>query len=499
MHPLEKKTQKTVQQEYLLQAGEKVVIGVSGGPDSMALLHVLARLAPILDITPAAAYVNHSLRPEEAEKEKSLVKAEANRLGLDFFSGSVDVKGLAARQKFSIEHAARLLRYDFLEKTAREYGAQKIALAHTADDQAEEILLRLIRGTARKGLSGMKTFRAGRFIRPFLRFPKSHLLDYLDKYSIPFQLDSSNMQNLYLRNRIRNNLLPYLAESYNPDIRQTLIRTATILQDEEEMLETITEAAFAETVTTIQEKLAHGREGSTIRDESCPQTLQLSLDLFTMQPRAIQRRILEKCCWLMACEPRSRQIEHLLQLAVPGSPAGSLHLSDGLRVTKIKEHLDFAYPLGRGSFRGNLPTNTGVEIREASIPAPGSYEFPGLNKRLVIKSVTDSIPDSGDVFPTGEFLDSALFSFPLTLRGPNPDDRFHPLGAPGSKKVFDFLSDQKIDQHERRLVPVLCVDDSILALPGLRIDHRYRITEKTTHAIRVSWEEMKSETEKDKG
>jgi tRNA(Ile)-lysidine synthase len=256
MHPLEKKTLKILEQEHLLQAGEKAVIGVSGGPDSMALLHVLACLAPVIDIKLAAVYVNHGLRPGEAEKEKSVVAADANRLSIDFFSGAVDVKGLAARQKFSIEHAARLLRYDFLKKTAHACGAQKIALAHTADDQAEEILLRLVRGTARKGLSGMKTLRAGRFIRPFLRFPKSHLLDYLHKHSIPFQLDGSNTQNLYLRNRIRNDLLPYLAERYNPDIRQSLTRTATILQDEEELLETLTETAFAQTVTITQGTLA---------------------------------------------------------------------------------------------------------------------------------------------------------------------------------------------------------------------------------------------------
>jgi tRNA(Ile)-lysidine synthase len=486
MHPLEKKTLKTIQQENLLQAGEKVIIGVSGGPDSMALLHVLARLTSFVDITPAAAYVNHGLRQDEAEKEKSLVAGEANQLGLDFFSGSVDVKGLAARQKFSIEHAARLLRYEFLEKTAHESGAQKIALAHTADDQAEEILLRLIRGTARKGLSGMQTIRAGKFVRPFLRFSKSHLLDYLDKYSIPFQLDSSNTQNLYLRNRIRNDLLPYIAKGYNPDIRQTLIRTAVILQDEEELLEKITENVFAEAVTTIQEPL-QVHKASSLLHAMWPQVLQLKLDLFNRQPRAIQRRLLEKCCWLMACAPRSRQIEHLLQLAIENSPGGSLHLSEGLRVAKSKEHLNFAYPLGRGPFRGDLSTDTGVELQEARIPGPGSYEFPALNKRLVVENVECSISESGHSFPPGEYLDSALFSFPLTLRMVEPGDRFHPLGAPGSKKVFDFLSNLKINRHARRLAPVLCAGDSILALPGLRIDHRFRITEKTTRAIRVNW------------
>ena len=495
MHPLEKKTLKTIQQEHLLHTGEKAVIGVSGGPDSMALLHVLARLASILDITLAAVYVNHGLRPDEAAKERSLVAVEANRLGLDFFSGAVDVKGLAARQKFSIEHAARLLRYDFLEKTAHECGALKIALAHTADDQAEEILLRLIRGTARKGLSGMKTLRAGRFIRPFLRFPKSHLLDYLDTFCIPYQLDSSNTQNIYLRNRIRNDLLPYLAEHYNPDIRQTLNRTAAILQDEEELLESLTGAAFGQTVSPSAETLAQEHENSARRAESWPQLLQISLESFSMHPRAIQRRLLEKCCWLMACEPRSRQIEQLLQLAMPGSPAGSLHLADGLRVSKIKGHLHFAYPHGRGPFRGNLPAETGVAIQETRIPAPGSYEFPALHKRLAVEDIEEFIPEAGGVFPAGEYLDAALFSFPLTLRKIKPDDRFHPLGAPGSKKVFDFLSDQKIDRHERKLLPVLCSHDSILALPGLRIDHRFRITEKTTRAVRVRWEEMKSEAQ----
>jgi tRNA(Ile)-lysidine synthase len=362
MHPLEKKTLKTVQQENLLQAGEKIVIGVSAGPDSMALLHVLNRLAPILDITLVAAYVNHGLRLEEAESEKNLVATEALGLGVEFVTGSRDVKELAAKQKYSIEHAARLLRFDFLEKSARECGAQKIVLAHTADDQAEEILLRLIRGTARKGLSGMKTFRAGKFIRPFLRFPKSHLLDYLDKYSIPFLLDSSNTQNLYLRNRIRNDLLPYLAEGYNPDIRQTLLRTTSILQDEEELLDTITVAAFAETVTTIAQTPAQVQDNSSLPGETYPQELQLNLELFNLQPRAIQRRLLEKCCWLMACEPRSRQIENLLQLAMSGSSDGSLHLSDGLRVMKSKELFYFTYPQGRGSFRGNLPTDSSTEL-----------------------------------------------------------------------------------------------------------------------------------------
>jgi len=492
MHPLEKETLKIIRQEQLLKASERVLVGVSAGPDSMALLHVLARLTPVLDNTLAALYVNHGLRPAEAEKEYKLVEAEAQHLGIDFFSGSADVKGLADEKKLSIEHAARLLRYEILEKTAREWGAAKIAVAHTADDQAEEVILRLVRGTSRKGLAGMKTFRDDRIIRPFLRITKSNLLEYLERYSIPFLQDSSNSDAVHLRNRIRNDLLPYLASRYNPVIRQTLLRMANILQDEEELLETITEAAFAETVSTIQETLAPVRaESGELADEG-RQRLLLNLEVFSNQPRAIQRRLLEKCCWSMDCEPSSRQIESILQLALQNTPGGEIHLSDGLRATIGNKKLLFFYPLGHGPFRGNLTSPPVSPLSETRIHAPGTYAFPELKKRLSVE-IIDKVPASGNIFPTGEYLDASLFSLPLTLRGPRPGDRFHPLGAPGSKKVSDFLSDRKIDSQARGQIPVLCADDLIIALPGLRIDQRFRITEKTTRAVRVVWEDMERE------
>jgi tRNA(Ile)-lysidine synthase len=140
--------------------------------------------------------------------------------------------------------------------------------------------------------------------------------------------------------------------------------------------------------------------------------------------------------------------------------------------------------------RGNLTPEGEDAIPQSIIPGPGTYEFPALNKKLVVEEIEGSLPKQGEVFHAGEYLDSDLFSFPITLRGAETGDRFQPLGAPGSKKINDFLSAQKIDRQARRQIPVLCAEDTILALPGLRIDHRYRITEKTSHAVRVMWEEM---------
>lgn len=179
MHPLEKEILTFIRKDQLIEAGQKIVIGVSAGPDSMALLHVLASLRPELDVELVAAYVDHGLRPDETPLEEELVSQQAKKLGVGFRIGKVNVREASSKRKISLEHSARDLRYEFLAQVAKEMGASKIAVAHTADDQAEEVLLRLIRGTGRAGLSGMRSIRDGVIIRPFLNTPKENLLSYL--------------------------------------------------------------------------------------------------------------------------------------------------------------------------------------------------------------------------------------------------------------------------------------------------------------------------------
>jgi tRNA(Ile)-lysidine synthase len=193
----------------------------------------------------------------------------------------------------------------------------------------------------------------------------------------------------------------------------------------------------------------------------------------------------------MDCQPSASQIEQLLGLAKQTGPGNSLHLSEGLRVQTSKGQMIFCYPQGRVSIRGELGTPEGdAEEFEIELPGPGIYEITGLHKRLTLSiaegtDFTDEAP-----FPTGEYLDGSLFAFPLTLRFPKPGDRFHPLGAPGSKKVFDFLSEQKVVRLLRNRVPILLADDVILALPGLRINHRYRITDKTSQILQITLEDI---------
>lgn len=341
MHPLEKEIAAIIRSESLLAPGEAVVTGVSGGPDSMALLHVLAALAPVFGTKIIAVYVDHGLRPEEAVKEKELVAGQACALEVSFATCRVDVHGEAERRKISIEHAARDLRYDFFDRVAEQHQARKIAVAHTADDQAEEVLLRLIRGTARAGLSGMRMLRDGMLIRPFLTTAKEQLLVYLAEKSIPFLIDSSNLRREYLRNRIRLDLLPYLMQ-FNPNIGQTLRRTAAVLQDEEAVLAALTQQAWQDMVT-VERGNADGLP-----------VVAVELASFLALERGIRRRIAEKVFIVLAGRPQYKKIEQILFVAATGETGSRLHFSRGLRMKKERQRLVFSYPQGQIARRGDL-------------------------------------------------------------------------------------------------------------------------------------------------
>ncbi len=341
MHPLEKKIFQLLSVHNLLIAHEAVVVGVSAGSDSMALLHLLVSFSKELPLEITAVYVDHGLRPSETGAETELVKGAAARLGVGFEVVQVDVHGLAAQQKKSLEHMARDLRYQAFEQIAAQIGAGKIAVAHTADDQAEEIIIRMLRGAGRGGLSGMKIIRDQRIVRPLLTTPKEEIVAYLEDRKIPFLEDSSNQDLRFLRNQVRLEILPFL-EKYNPAVRQTLRRSAAILQDEEALL--------ADEAARCWQQVALVEEGE--KDGLLVVTIATSP--FRELHPALQRRVAETMLLTMAARPDSRQIEEFLSLAREGQGGGQLHFSKGLRIIKQKGKLICSYPQGRGAGRGDL-------------------------------------------------------------------------------------------------------------------------------------------------
>jgi tRNA(Ile)-lysidine synthase len=465
LHPLEYDTLATLRAAGVAP-GSRLVVGVSGGGDSLALLLVLAALRGELALELIAVYIDHGLRPDEAKAEADLVAAVAAGLALPFRSGVVPVRSHAEERGLSLEEAGRELRYRFLQQIAEAQGVALIAVAHHGDDQAEELLLRLIRGSGRAGLSGMAVRNERGVIRPFLKFPKERLTDYLRTRGVSWREDSSNRDPRFLRNRVRLELLPLLEARFNPAIRAGLQRTGRILAAEDELLRDLAGEFFRQVLVVPAGP-----------DELTLDTLRLAAG----HP-ALQRRALELALLALGAPVRFRSIEDLRQIAM-GS-GGELHLQQGLRVVKVGESLRFAYPAGRIRRRGGLTASVNPFTTE--IAAPGLWSVaPRVGSLLV--EMLDHPPGEAELKGGGcDYLDADAVLFPLQARSVRSGDRFHPLGAPGRRKVADFIGDRKLPAAERARLVVLESAGRIIALVGERIDHSCRVTMATRKVLKVT-------------
>jgi tRNA(Ile)-lysidine synthase len=343
MHPLERLTLEAIRRDDLLSPDDvTLVVAVSGGPDSTALLQVLARLRPEFGFSLVAVYVDHGLRPGETAQEAEQVRDLARRLAAGCEILPVDVQAWARSSRLSLEHAARELRYQALREAAARNGARTIAVAHTADDQAEEILIRLLRGGGRMALSGMRR-RRGEIIRPFLHIEKKRILGYLQDMKLHWCEDSMNKDMRYLRNRVRHRLLPYLEEHFDRGVRRALRKAADCLAEDEALLDRLADEALDEVVVPQPPVEAD----STAR-------ILIRRDLLAAKPKALQRRVIEKLLWQIG---GSASYDHILKIidAVGGGRTGSeLHLGGGLRFGVQRAHLELLFPRGKRPWRGRL-------------------------------------------------------------------------------------------------------------------------------------------------
>ncbi|SHO46852.1 tRNA lysidine(34) synthetase TilS [Desulfopila aestuarii] len=481
MHDLVHKIVRNIHTHQLLQRGDKVIIATSGGVDSTALLHILA--SSELDLNITAVYVDHGLRPEEANNEKHFTLDIARKLGVSHRSVAVDVYGLQKKQSFSLEEAARILRYRALEKIRDELKAEEIAVAHTAGDQVEEFLIRMIRGSGLKGLSGMR-YRQGHIIRPLLDISRDSLLEYLHQHNLDSCHDSSNDDRRFLRNRIRLDLLPELEARYNPAIRTNILQTTAILAQEEAFLEDIARDHLNNLCTII----AATTPGELPTSISCQR-----VPFHDLHP-AMQRRMIESICWKMGSRPSFRQILQMVKLVATGRPGSKFHLQSGLRLLLDGETAHFSHPQGRKPIRGEKP---GPQQFEKVIATTGIYEFRELHYELDVKRIArKNLSHDLDDQPEGTIaVDADLAHFPLLARPPLPGETMCPLGAPGKKKIARIFSDLKIPADSRQHYPLVLKDNEPAAILGLKIADRYKITDETTAVLLLTWKRIETKTE----
>ena len=455
----------------MLQSGDSVLVGVSGGPDSVALLHVLHRLAQPFSLTLGVAHLNHCLRKKDSDRDAEFVGSLAGRFNLPFFLEKKDVRKYQLRHKLSLEEAARKLRYNFFHHTAKENRFNKIALGHHRDDNAELILMYLIRGSGRLGLTGIPSVRNNIIIRPLIHVSRNEIIDFLTTEGFEFVTDLSNQDRRFFRNKIRHQLIPLLENSYNPEIKRTITRLAAILRTEDEWIETLLESSYKESLSVIQENKVV---------LSIPRVKDIHL--------AAIRRIIRKAIAHVKSDLKRITFKHVdavTTLIRTGPSYGNLDLPNGIKVKREGDQLIFS-------------TEKNDHQTESSDNRTSSFDYEYIIQKpdiLLIKeigryikfSVID-IKEQPDFIRSGQsvaFFDIEKLSFPMILRNFKPGDRFSPLGMSGSQKVKNYFINNKISRSERSICPLLISDGRIIWIVGHRIDDSVKVVPSTKKLLKA--------------
>lgn len=429
------KVQNYIREGRLILPGERVSVAVSGGADSVCLLRVLLELREELGVVLSVAHFNHRIRGSDADADENFVTDLAQQFELEFHSASADVPAYAREHHVSLETAARELRHDWFARLLGDGKCDKIATAHTQDDQAETVLMRILRGTGTRGLAGISPWqRQKALIRPFLSASRKEIEEYLGSLRQPWREDSSNQDLRHARNKVRHELLPLLEREYNPAIRQTLADLAEVARGDEEYWQTELTGLMARLVRSGKPS----RSGRSNRRQ-----MTLAVDLATLQalPLAIQRRLLRGMGEQFGVALEFKHIQELLVFASQASQAKTLELPRGLVARRSLRELQIT----------NDVESDAVPEYCYSLRVPGETTVPELG--ITIRTQALIVRGDEDLSRYNfQLLNRAALAPELTIRNWRAGDRFFPAHTRSPKKVKELLQSGRLG---RELSPAL--------------------------------------------
>jgi tRNA(Ile)-lysidine synthase len=446
-----KKVLKTIEKFNLLEKGDRVAVALSGGPDSTALLAVLAQISEQLDFDIVVAHYNHGLRGAQSDDDEKYSQELATKLGLIFVSEKMNS---TLRQKgVSPEDFYRQQRYQFLNKVTKDYKAQKIALGHNIQDQVETVLLNLLRGSGLDGLKGILPMREGKFIRPLIEVTRSEIIDFLSEARISYCQDSSNDSNIYLRNKIRSELIPYLKEKYNPKIVENLAQMSEILRQDDEF---------------IRNSVAQTLQSKNIQNQ--PDGISLNIEYLKGLAPAIRSRLFKEILESLSPEKNGfsfsniKDLDRLVQLAKSGK---RISLPLGIEARREYEKL--------------ILTRDNADLKQVDyeypVNIPGIINVKEINRTISIEKIAR---DKMDLQSKNKvYLDLDKIQQPIVLRNRTDGDRFQPLGMKGRQKIKSLFINQKIPRNTRNEVMLLVDKDSVIWIENMHLSDRVKITAQT--------------------
>lgn len=460
---MEKKVLHYIHENDLITAGDHVLIGVSGGADSLALLHFLDHYKKKLKINVAVAHLNHCLRGEAADRDEGRVRDFCQEHEIPFFSVHRDVKKIASEQKISIEEAGRQARYAFFEKVSQEQGYNRIALGHHRDDQAETILMRLIRGTGIKGISGIRSNRT--VIRPFLAVSRQEILDYCTAKSLIYCTDESNFSKAYTRNKIRLELMPMIL-TINPLAQTHFCEFAQIANDYEDFLEDYLER--------IEKKIIRKNKDEVL----------INRELFLREKKIVRQALLRSALALFKGSLKEIEYNHIIafeRLIEGDKTTGEVHFPLGIR--GVRRY---------GAISVEMAAEKEVKIPKTILPDKtyilSSYHLIVESELLSEKQWDEMKNDffrkdlknhSEKVFDYDKIKDTLL------IRTRETGDFFYPVGMKGKKTLKKYFIDKKIIRQRRDQIPLLAIGNEIIWVIGYAVNGRLLADEQTKNPIRI--------------
>ncbi len=455
------KVRETIKKYSMLSDSNHVLIGLSGGPDSVCLAVILDKLREDFNLSLSAVYIDHSLRPDEVKKELEFCEGLCKELRIGFHRRTLDVKQYAEDAGLNLQEAARELRYAAFEEVALSINAGGIALGHNADDQAETVMMRLFRGSGRKGMTGIPPVRK-KIIRPLIEIERKDIEEFLLQNAgaycnapLPYVVDSSNLKEDYFRNWIRLSLMDKIREK-NPAVVRDICRTAGILREEEEYLEIIV-------TKTLMRLISRKNENSIELFLTPLEKIELPI------LRRVLRRALDATSGLRGIT--FAHIEDIISLLKKGRAGDSINLPDDVRVVREYSLMKITSDKPAVLSEYEMMPPCEITVKEAGMILKASFEE------------QDGDPGDGR---TSVLLDAGMMTFPLRIRARASGDFFCPMGFGKKKKLQDYFVDEKIPREKRDRTPIVVSGNDIIYVAGSRADDRFKVTEQTVKYLRLT-------------
>lgn len=457
------KVLSTINKYNLIESGDKIVIGISGGPDSVCLLHILNRLKEKLDIELYAAHLNHQIRGIEAQKDALYVSEICNKMGITYFLKSIDVPKYCEDNGLSIEEGARKLRYEMFDEIKQKTKSNKIAIGHNLNDQAETVLMRIMRGTGLQGLRGIEYIRENGIIRPLLDIERKDIEKYCEEHNLNPRIDESNLENIYTRNKIRLELIPYMTDNFNTNLIESIVRMSHNLRSDSDYIESEAGSKFKDICKVTSD------------------AVNIRVDDFIKLHNAIKVRILRKGIKTILGDTNfidQKHIEDIMEFESESKIDKMLTLPRGVFVYRKKdciiltttemviEDIDFLY---------NIPNNGFVKIKE-------------VNTIIETQTMTIDRYKNGKVDKMSKGFDLNKIKGGIVIRSRQQGDKIKLAG--GTKKIKDLFIDLKIPREDRCKVPLIADEQGILQVGQYKSSENYKIDEKTEEVLKVTFKNL---------